>query len=189
MDQNRAALEALERRLADMERKGNALVEVINDLRAEMGMPAHPPLGTGGHKVSSASSTGSAQIGSIRSDTFYGKKMQTAVREYLEMRRGANLGPAAPREIYDAVVSGGFKSEAKDDAIALVGLRAMLRKRTNYFHKLPNGSYGLTAWYPDAKQTKSDDDEVDVQVNGSGASELDAETGAGSDVDSDTAVA
>jgi len=160
---NAAAIEALEKRLAEMERKGNALIEVINDLRAEDGLPPRAPLGAGN---GTAAATGSGPIHSIQPDTFYGKKMQTAVREYLEMRKAANQGPATPREIYDALKSGGFQSDAKSDDVALVSLRAMMRKRTAYFHKLPNGTYGLTKWYPDAKPGKSsansdDDDDND----------------------------
>jgi len=81
--------------------------------------------------------------------------LQTAVREYLDMRKLQNLGPTTPREIYTAITSGGFQFETKDEHTALVGLRALLRKRTAFFHKLPNGTYGLTSWYPDAKKPKA----------------------------------
>lgn len=80
------------------------------------------------------------------------------------MRRALGSGPATPKEIYEAIVAGGFQFEAKTADIAMVGLRALLRKRTAFFHKLPNGTYGLTSWYPDAKKPKSsetDDDEAD----------------------------
>jgi hypothetical protein len=92
-----------------------------------------------------------AQIGP---DTFYGKKQSTAVRQYLEMRKAGGKGPATPREIFDALKKGGLQFETKNDEVALVGLRALLRKNTVTFHKLPNGSYGLLSWYPDAKKPK-----------------------------------
>lgn len=171
---NSAAIEALERRLADLERKGNTLIEVINDLRAESGLPPRPPFGTGNSDGASPT-VGGGTISSIRSDTFYGKKMQTAVREYLDMRRAAGIGPAKPRDIYDALVKGGFQSDAKDEQVALVGLRAMLRKRTNYFHKLPNGTYGLTAWYPNPKQTKTDESVSDTPNNNTDDGEAETE--------------
>lgn len=162
---NAAAIEALEARLAEIERKGNALIEVINDLRSEDGLPPRSPLGSGRGGSSPSGVTGPA-LHSIKSDTFYGKKMQTAVREYLEMRKAAGDGPATPREIFDALKSGGFQTDAKDDNVALVSLRAMMRKRSHYFHKLPNGKYGLTSWYPNAKVAKAstaadDDDDSD----------------------------
>lgn len=152
---NTAAIEALEQRLADFERKGNTLIEVINDLRQEDGLPPRGPFGGGGGGVRTVG--GGATLANIKSDTFYGKKLQTAVREYLEMRFAAARGtdPATPRQIYDAITSGGFTFDAKDEANALVGLRSLLRKRTAFFHKLPNGAYGLTSWYPDAKKPKN----------------------------------
>ncbi len=75
-------------------------------------------------------------------------------------------GPAKPREIFDALKAGGFEFEAKDDNIAMIGLRNMLRKRYETFQKLSSGTYGLCAWYPDAKKKKpivadSDDDDAD----------------------------
>lgn len=162
---NSAALEVLERRLTEMERKANALVETINDLRAEEGLPPRPPFGSGGGS-GSGSTAGSTTLTQIKPDTFYGKKLQSAIRQYLEMRyiaAGNHSDPATPKEIYDAITRGGFQFEAKSPDIALVGMRALLRKRTLIFHKLPNGTYGLTAWYPDAKKPKfhvtDDDDE------------------------------
>ncbi|HEY1544174.1 MAG TPA: hypothetical protein VGG01_17365 [Xanthobacteraceae bacterium] len=152
---NSIAIEALEKRLADLERKGNALIEVINDMREEDGLPPRAPFGGGGGGPR-ALGAGSSPT-SIKPDTFYGKKLQTAAREYLEMRFAAARGtdPATPRQIYDAITQGGFTFEAKDAETALVGLRALLRKRTAFFHRLPNGTYGLTSWYPDAKKPKN----------------------------------
>lgn len=149
---NEAAIEALEGKLSDLERKANSLIEVINDLRKEDGLPPRGPFGGGGGgKPAGNAST----ITQIKPDTFYGKKLQTAVREYLEMRKIQNLGPATPREIYDSITLGGFKFDAKDSATAMIGLRALLRKRTAFFHRLPNNTYGLTAWYPDLKKPKA----------------------------------
>jgi hypothetical protein len=152
---NRAALDALEARLADMERKANALIEVINDLRADEGLPPRAPFGSGGGGGAGQSLAGGAALSQIKPDTFYGKKLQTAIREYLIMRKAQGAGPATPREIYDAITKGGFQFDTKNENISLVSLRSLLRKRTAFFHKLPNGAYGLTAWYPDAKKPKN----------------------------------
>jgi hypothetical protein len=85
---------------------------------------------------------------------FYGKPQQTAVREYLGVRYSNGDGPAKPAEILAGLRAGGYQVEAKSDDIALVGLRAMLRKRTAVFHKLPNGTWGLSEKYPNAKAHK-----------------------------------
>lgn len=141
------AIDLFRSKLADAERNVNQIRGALNLLLVEAGMP---PLPTGG---GDGGNDGSAPT-EIKPDTFYGKRLQTASREYLEMRRARGQGPAKPREIYDAVVSGGFQFETTNADVALVGLRAMLRKRSHVFHKLPNGTYGLTAWYPHAKAAK-----------------------------------
>lgn len=153
---NAAALEVLERRLDELERNGNALRMVINDLRKEDGLPPRPDGGGAGNGSSAANGGGTGKLMSIKSDTFFGQKMQTAVRGYLNMRRSSTGdGPATPREIYDAITAGGYQFEAKEEHTALVGLRALLRKRTAFFIKMPNGKYGLTEWYPDARKPKA----------------------------------
>jgi hypothetical protein len=162
---NKEAIEQLDRHIDEMERKANVLLEAVNQLRSEDGLPPRPPFGSGGAPGTS-SVAGAAPLSQIKPDTFYGKKLQTAVREYLDMRRAQGSGPATPREIYEAIVSGGFQFDAKTADIAMVGLRALLRKRTAFFHKLPNGNYGLTSWYPDAKKPKNsaeDDGGEDIE--------------------------
>lgn len=141
------AIDALERDLADLERKANETRVAINTLCRHAGMPPRYPEGGGGGSKSKP-------LSQIRSDTFYGKKMSTAAREYLDMRRASDLGPAKPREVFDALTKGGYTFGAKDDNTALTILRATMRKNSTTFHRLPDGSYGLLAWYPDAKPTK-----------------------------------
>ncbi|PZU76292.1 MAG: hypothetical protein DI531_03195 [Brevundimonas sp.] len=160
------AIALLEGKLRTLEQQAAELRSTINFLRKEAGQPALPD-------SPSAEATG-ATVTQIRPDTFYGKKLQTAVREYLEMRKAQGLGPAKPREIYDAITAGGFEFEASSPDVALIGLRAMMRKRTQFFHKLPNGTYGMTSWYPHAKSQKStapsstepdeDDDAADAET-------------------------
>jgi hypothetical protein len=151
------AIAALERRLGEVERKGNELRGAINALLEEAGQPPRYPTGVGDSipSASGATSTTQPSVTALKPDTFYGKKQGTAVREYLEMRKARGLGPAKPREIYEALREGGYAFEAKDDTNALVGLRALLRKNTNQFHKLPTGAYGLMSWYPHAKRPRA----------------------------------
>jgi hypothetical protein len=100
--------------------------------------------------------TSTIKVTQISDDTFYGQKQTPAMRLYLEMRKAQGLGPATAREIYEAIKSGGYVFEAKDAEVALVGMRALLRTQPNVFHRLPQGTWGLTVWYPDAKKPKED---------------------------------
>lgn len=171
------AITLLEGEYDEGERNQNALLATINMLRSKAGLPPKQP---GAGAPGNGQAAGGV-ITQIKPDTFYGKKLQTAVREYLEMRKAQNLGPAKPREIFDAITAGGFQFEASSPDVALIGMRALLRKRTNFFHKLPNGTYGLTVWYPDAKkpktsqtmpgggQTDDDDDDDDADAGGADA--------------------
>lgn len=94
-------------------------------------------------------------LSQIKADSFVGKKMGTAARLFLDMRKASTGdGPATPREIYDALVTGGFAFETKSEGVAMVSVRNMLRKNSQQFYRLQNGKYGLTAWYPGAKVQK-----------------------------------
>lgn len=165
------AIDALEKDYADLERQANGLLQSINLLREKAGLPPHPGGWQPGSGGAGSSGSGSSPI-KLHSDTFTGKKLGSAVREYLEMRkRAGGDAPATSREIFDALKEGGFSSGAKDDATGLVVLRTMLRKNTIMFAKLQNGKYGLRVWYPNLKTPKAgkaDDD--------SGEATEDAET-------------
>jgi hypothetical protein len=158
------AIAALENRLAEHERKVSELRSAINLLYQEAGQQQkYPEAAAGG-----GNGGGGLTLTQIKRDSFYGKKQMTAVREYLEMRRAQGNGPATPREIYDAMKAGGYTFGTKSDHIALVTLRALLRKATTVFHKLPGtGTYGLSAWYPDAKATTADNDDSPAPRKGS----------------------
>jgi hypothetical protein len=162
------AITLMERKVDEAEQKVNQLLGALNVLRAEAGLPPRP----GGRDGSGLGDQGQTQI---KADTFFGKKQQTAIKQYLEMQRAQGLGPAKPRKIYDALLAGGYEYEAKNADIALVGMRALLRKRTETFVQLSNGTYGLVAWYPDRKKPKDmsppklgddadDDAETDVEA-------------------------
>lgn len=174
-DELQPAIRLFERRYQEAQQKADALLMTLNIMREEAGMPPFEP--ARGSAVGTSSGNGSGQSIAIKADTFFGKRQQTAVREYLEMRRAAGEGPATPREIYEALTAGGYKYNAKDAETALVGLRALLRKRTNVFVKVGKGAYGLLAWYPDMKRPKAspssnsteeepdDDDDEDMAGN------------------------
>jgi hypothetical protein len=153
------AIELLVAQIEELERKANAYRASVNVLCEKDGKPPlFPDNGSGGGgraggpERSQGSPSASVQI---KSDTFYGRPQQTAVREFLAIRKAAGAGPAKPGEILEGLKAGGYQVEAKSDEIALVGLRAMLRKRNTIFHKLPNGAWGLKEWYPNAKPPKA----------------------------------
>lgn len=139
------AVQALLKDLADQERKVIETKTTINKL-CEVG--GDPPM------FSDIGGASTPTITAIRGDTFYGKAFTTAAREYLEMRRSQNLGPATTREIYDAIISGGFEFETDNPNNAMTGMRQTMSKNSNIFHRLPNNGWGLTSWYEKIKASK-----------------------------------
>jgi hypothetical protein len=183
------AIELLVAQITELERKANAYRASVNVLCERDGVPPMYPDsgGDGGGGTKGVSHSHRATVtptAQIKPDMFYGKPQQTAVREYLGFRNARGDGPAKPAEILAGLRAGGYQVEAKNDDIALVGLRAMLRKRTAVFHKLPNGTWGLREWYPNAKAHKEASDK-----GGSPSKSVDTdedEIPAGDDSGSDT---
>jgi hypothetical protein len=91
-----------------------------------------------------------AGIGPHRSDAYYGKKLATAIREYLEFRRQA----VPVEEILKGLEQGGFDFNALNwtEGVRLRALAINIGKNTAVFHRLPNGMWGLKTWYPEAKE-------------------------------------
>lgn len=89
---------------------------------------------------------------SIQADQFYGQPLAGAIRTILEMRRALKQGPASLNDIFDALIKGGYKFETKNEDNSKRGLRQSLTKNVALFHKLPNGMFGLTEWYPKVKR-------------------------------------
>ncbi len=141
------AIATLERRRTELLGTVSEVERSINLLCSEAG---HPP------RYADTTSTAGSKLVQISDDTFYGKKQTPAMREYLEMRRAQGLGPATAREIYNALISGGYVFEAKEEETRLVSMRALLRTQPTVFHRLPQGTWGLLAWYPDAKKSADD---------------------------------
>ncbi len=145
-DNLQSAISALQNELADLEKEAADMRNMINRLCARAGLAP----------IYADAETGSQQnISSIRADTFYGKSVITAAREYLDMRKAANLGPASPRDIYEALKKGGFAFSSKEEVNSIAVVRQAIGKQTTVFHRLPTGDYGLIKWYPKAKAAKS----------------------------------
>lgn len=148
------AIAALQKKLSGIEDEARAIKSSINTLCSVAGAP---PM----YVIEDESSA--SVITNIQADTFYGKTIGGAAREYLEMRRRANMGPASTREVFDALVKGGFQFDTANDNNAMISLGSTMRKNSKMFHKLPNGKYGLLSWYPNAKaDTKSATDAKSV---------------------------
>lgn len=150
------AIELLIAQIDELERKANAYKASVNVLCEKDGVPPiYPDDGGGGRRLNGQDHQEPVGVrpAAMGPDTFHGKPQQTAVRELLAIRRAANptQGPAKPDEILAGLKAGGYVVQAKSDEIALVGLRAMLRKRNTIFYKLPNGTWGLREWYPGAR--------------------------------------
>ena len=153
-------IEDLSGQLRQQEDKVTQLKRTINDLCGLAGLPKRHP---------EADDATSVSLGAIRSDSFYGRPLATVIREYLQMRKAGAMGAASVNEIYDALTRGGYAFDTKDPDNAKRGLRASLSKNPA-FHKVPTGDYGLTEWYPAAKEKPKEDDEAEAKEDGGGAS-------------------
>jgi hypothetical protein len=133
-------IDVLTARVTAKEEEANKLKKLVNELCGEAGIPT---------RYANIAETGGATT--IRSDQFYGLPLTAAIRNYLEIRKASNLGAATLTEIFRAIRDGGYKFDTKNEENARIGVGNALRKTTSVFHRLPNGEYGLLAWYPSAK--------------------------------------
>ena len=137
-------VEVLCEKIRGKEEEAMKLKKIVNDLCTEEGEQTMFPNVT-------TESVGTLR--SLRSDQFYGQTLSGAARQYLEMRRATGLGAASVADLFQALKSGGYKFETKNDDYAKNGLRIALRKSSSVFHRLPNGDYGLLSWYERPKAT------------------------------------
>ena len=101
----------------------------------------------------------------IKPDQFFNKPLATAVREYLQMRRGA----ASVDEIYAALERGGFEFVGKNEAIKKRGLQISLSKSRRIFAYLKaSDTFGLWEFYggrPKEKEEEGDSEEESSEAN------------------------
>jgi hypothetical protein len=148
------AIDALQKDLAEREMAVLEIKKTINCLYEAAGEAAPYDVG--------AAPSGQT-ISSIQADTFYGKSVITAAREYLDMRKAANLGPASARDVYEALKKGGFAFESKVETNSITVVRGAMRKQSAIFHRLPNGDYGLTKWYEKIKNKKLKNEDAEIE--------------------------
>jgi hypothetical protein len=134
------AVEALRNQLQEQLAEVNETKKMINSLLRRMGEDPQFP----------EAEVGQMQMrlnGGSRPDQYYGKPFATAAQEYLERRKQA----CSAEEILKALEQGGFDFRALGwkDAIRMRNVAISLAKNNQKFHKLPNNTFGLLAWYPD----------------------------------------
>ena len=152
-DNLRAAIAELQEKLAQQERESIKTKEMINQLCFFVG---DPPL----YRDAQLAPTGATT--SVAPDEYYGKPLATAVTMILKRRKVTGQSAAKAREIFNALVAGGYDFQTKNDANAIRGLRISLAKNTAKFHKLPTGHFGLASWYPSARKQRGKSN-VDVE--------------------------
>lgn len=138
-------IEMIQGEIGELDRQLTDRKRMVNELCRFAGRPALYA------DAALASAAGSSKT---RPDEYYGKPLATVIRLVLEKRQAGNLGAATVNEIYDEMVAGGYHFQAKSEENAKRGLYTSLGKSTHTFHKLPNGTYGLKEWYPDAPRSK-----------------------------------
>lgn len=91
-------------------------------------------------------------VAPTRADAYYGKQFSTAAREYLDYRKRA----CSSEEILNGLEKGGFDFDALGwkGEHRLRSVAMSLAKNTAMFRRLPNGTFGLNAWYQDAPAPK-----------------------------------
>lgn len=109
-----------------------------------------------------ASDATSASLFSIRSDQFFGRPLATVIKEYFTMRRAGGKGAATVNEIYETLCLGGYGFQAKNDDNAKRGVQISLSKNRD-FMRIPNGAWGLSEWYPNARGVKEANGKSDTR--------------------------
>ncbi|MFA7485774.1 MAG: hypothetical protein WCZ89_07100 [Phycisphaerae bacterium] len=161
MDHIEKTIEELRQKVLEKEKELNDAKTTVNNLCSMVGKP---PLYTIEEQASVV------PVGNLHGDEYYGRPFAGVVTTILEGRKIQGLGPATVREIYDIMIAGGYQFETQDTNNAMRGMRISLTKNQK-FHKLPNGKWGMTEWYPKIKvnkepQTKDEPDESpDSTVN------------------------
>lgn len=139
-------IQMVQQQVQELEQQASDKKKMVNSLCSLIGQP---PI------YADAAMAPAGGIRPLRADEYYGKGLASAMRMVLDRRESANLGPASVNDIYDALVAGGCKFETKNEENAKRGLYNALAKNSAMFHRLPNGLWGLLAWYPGAKEPKA----------------------------------
>ena len=143
MNHTEQTIADLESRLGELQMESDKIKTAINCLCDVTGQPPRYD-----EVIEKAS-----KINGRRSDEYYGRPLATVITEVLEERKGTGLGATSIDNVYMELVEGGFKFKGKNDGIRKRGLAISMSKNPK-FHRLPNGTWGLTEWYPGVKESK-----------------------------------
>src|SRR5437870_9157438 len=106
MPEQQFTIKDLEQMVADHEASAARVKTIINELCAKSGLPV---------RYAASELEGRAGcVFKIRNDQFHGRPLATCVKELLEMRRTADMGPATTNEIFDSLVDGAYEIGAKN---------------------------------------------------------------------------
>ena len=156
-DRLNGAVEELEAQLKEQLQEANNTKKLINSLLKRMGQPErYTDIDVG-------------NIGPIRGDMYYGKPLATAVQMVLERIGHAATAP----EILKALEGGGFDFRPLNwgENVRMRNLAISMAKNNKVFHKLPNGTFGLAAWYDTATINASKRDRAEKASEGEMAEE------------------
>lgn len=143
-----AAVELILEQIAEKEQEIARLRDTANAFCAALGAPLPFP-----DAVGSAGASTALRRDVVKPDQFVNfSAPSTAARAFLEWRK--EKGAASADDIFDALQRGGFLFEQRDQNDAKNGLRIALGK-DGAIIRLPNGFYGLAAWYPDARKERA----------------------------------
>jgi hypothetical protein len=138
-----AAIEVLTEQLAGHEKRAAETKRTINSLLQSVGEPpAYDDVDTLSTSLN------------MRRDEFYGKAFATAAQMYLQRRKQA----CTSDEIMKGLEQGGFDFRVTEwkEKDRLRSLAISLAKNNKVFHKLPNGTFGLAAWYENVVKREED---------------------------------
>jgi hypothetical protein len=143
------AVDALRNQLQEQMAEVIETKKMINSLLKRMGEDQEFP----------EAEVGQMQIrlnGASRPDLYYGKPFAVAVQEYLERRKQA----CSAEEILKALEHGGFdfRPLGWQEKTRMRNVAISLAKNSVKFHKLPNNTFGLLAWYADIAKSRNGDE-------------------------------
>lgn len=143
MEHAQQTITDLENRLKELGAEGLRIKTAINCLCEVIGQP----------RRYEETTTEKHQATTTRPDQYYGRPLATIITEALEKRKEKSFGAATLDELFAELSAGGFKFEGKNEGIQRRGLAISMSKNPK-FHKLPNNTWGITEWYPGARETK-----------------------------------